>query len=103
MEGKIVLVTGATAGIGLVTATALAAEGADLILTGRNQQKAEDTVQQIKNKTGNKSVQYLLADFSNLGQVRDLVADFKEQYSHLDVLVNNVGAFFNKRINTLWG
>jgi len=103
MTGKICLVTGATAGIGKITATALAAQGAELIITGRNQQKAKDTVRQIKSETGNQSVQYLLADFSDLQQVRDLAAAFKEQYSRLDVLINNAGAFFNSWIDTPYG
>lgn len=103
MLGKVCIVTGATAGIGKITATALAAQGAELIITGRNQQKTEATAQQIKSETGNESVQYLLSDFSDLQQVRDLVTAFKEQYSRLDVLVNNAGAFFNSRIETPYG
>ena len=103
MAGKICIVTGATAGIGKVTATALAAQGAELVITGRNQQKTEDTVRQIKSETGNESVQYLLADFSDLQHVRELAAAFKERCSRLDVLVNNAGAYFNSRIETPYG
>jgi retinol dehydrogenase-12 len=103
MAGKVCLVTGATAGIGKVTASALASQGADLIITGRNQQKTEDTVQEIRTETGNGSVQYLLADFSDLQQVRQLGESFKERYSRLDVLVNNAGAFFNSRVETSYG
>jgi len=103
LTGKICLVTGATAGIGKVTATALASQGATMMIAGRNQQKLEDTVRQIKSKTGNESVQYLLADFSELNQVRDLASVFKGHYDHLDVLVNNAGAFFSSRIDTSYG
>jgi len=103
MTGKICLVTGATAGIGKVTATELAAQGAELIITGRNQEKTENTVKQIKSKTGNDAVQYLLADFSDLQQVRELAAAFKESYARLDVLINNAGAFFNTRQETPYG
>jgi len=97
---KICLVTGATAGIGKITATALAAQGAELVIHGRNQEKAEITVNQIKTETGNHQVSYLLADFSDLDQVRNLAAEFQEKFDHLHVLVNNAGAFFNKRIPT---
>ena len=97
------MVTGATAGIGKVTATALAAQGAEVVIVGRNQQKTESTVQQIISETGNESVEYLLADFTDLQQVRDLAADFKESHSRLDVLVNNAGAFFNSRQETPYG
>jgi len=100
---KICLVTGATAGIGKITATALAAQGAELVIHGRNQEKAEITVNQIKAETGNDQVSYLLADFSDLDQVRNLAAEFQEKFDHLHVLVNNAGAFFNKRIPTSYG
>ncbi len=103
MTGKVCLVTGATAGIGKVTATALAAQGSEVVITGRNQQKAEDTVQVIKAETGNDSIHYLLADYSDLQQVRDMAGAFNEQYSRLDVLVNNAGAFFNRRRPTPYG
>lgn len=102
MPGKVCLVTGATAGIGKIAAAALAAQGAEVIITGRNPQKTIDSVQQIKSETGNQSVQYLLADFSDLKQVRDLAASFKERYSRLDILVNNAGTFLNTRINTCY-
>ena len=103
MAGKVCLVTGATAGIGKVTATGLANMGAEVIIAGRNKLKAEDTVRQIKSETGNESIQYLLADFSDLEQVRELARAFMEHFSRLDVLVNNAGAFFNKRIVTPYG
>ena len=103
MNEKICLVTGATAGIGKFTALGLASQGATVIITGRDRNKAEDTVQQIIAETGNQSVQYLLADFSDLDQVRALASEFKNHFSQLDVLVNNAGAFFNTRIDTLYG
>lgn len=103
LHGKICLVTGATAGIGKVAAAALAVQGAQVIITGRNPHKTRDTVEQINAETGNRSVQYLLADFSDLQQVRALAAAFKERYSHLDVLLNNAGTFFNTRLVTPYG
>ena len=103
MEGKICLVTGATSGIGRVTATALTGLGAEVVVAGRNRQKAEETVHQVRSETGNGAVHYLLADFSDLDQVRGLARSFKERYSQLDVLVNNAGAFFNARRETPYG
>ena len=103
MQGKVCLVTGATAGIGKVAAAALAAQGAEVVITGRNPQKTRDVVDQIKSETGNQSIQYLLADFSDLQQVRDLAASFKERCSRLDVLLNNAGAFYNNRKETALG
>lgn len=103
MNGKVCMVTGATSGIGEVTANALAARGAQVIVVGRNQHKAEDTVQQIQSETGSDSVHYLLADFADLQQIQDLVSSFKNQYSRLDVLINNAGAYFNTRRQTGYG
>ena len=103
MDGKVCLVTGATSGIGEITAAALAARGAQVVVVGRSQQKAEDTVQRIQSETGSNSIQYLLTDFADLQQVRDLVSSFKNQYSRLDVLINNAGAFFNTRRQTAYG
>jgi NAD(P)-dependent dehydrogenase (short-subunit alcohol dehydrogenase family) len=103
VAGKICLVTGATSGIGKVTATALAAQGAEVIIAGRNQQKAEETISRITSETANEAVQYLLADFSDLQQVRKMARAFKERYSRLDVLVNNAGSFFNTRRETPYG
>ena len=92
MAGKICLVTGATSGIGKETALGLARQGATVVVGGRNEERAMSTVEQIKQRTGNPSVDYLLADLSSLQQVRDLAAEFKSRYSRLDVLVNNAGA-----------
>ena len=53
--------------------------------------------------TGNQQVSYLLADFSDLDQVRDLAKDYQDRHEHLHLLINNAGGFFNKRISyTIW-
>jgi len=103
MQGKICLVTGGTTGIGKVAATVLAAQGAQVIITGRDAQRTMEAAEYIKDESGNPSVQYLSADFSDLRQVRDLAAAFKERYSRLDVLLNNAGAFYNTRVKTPYG
>jgi NAD(P)-dependent dehydrogenase (short-subunit alcohol dehydrogenase family) len=96
LSGKVCLVTGATAGIGKVTAAALAARGAVVVIAGRNPQKTADTAREIQAATGN-TVDYLLADFADLRQVRKLAAAFQHKYTRLDVLVNNAGGYFNSR------
>jgi retinol dehydrogenase 12 len=103
LSGKVCLVTGATAGIGKVTAAALAARGATLVLAGRSAQKTAAVAREIQSATGNPAVSCLLADFSDLRQVRELAEAFKRQYPRLDVLVNNAGAFFNTRKETAHG
>jgi NAD(P)-dependent dehydrogenase (short-subunit alcohol dehydrogenase family) len=103
LKGKVCLVTGATSGIGTFTAAGLAAQGAEVVLAGRNRQKAEDALDLIQRRTGSEALSYLLADFRDLGQVRSLALDFKARYPRLDVLVNNAGAFFFSRRESSYG
>jgi NAD(P)-dependent dehydrogenase (short-subunit alcohol dehydrogenase family) len=97
MTGKICLVTGATNGIGKVTALALAKMGATVFVVGRNPEKTDTVVKAIRRVSGSANVHKLLADLSVQAQVRDLAAAFKSQQDHLDVLVNNAGALFMRR------
>ena len=97
LSGKIVLVTGATDGIGLYTAEALAAIGARVILVGRNPQKTEQAARAIGEKTANPAVDFLVADLSSQKEIRRLADEFRNRYDHLHVLVNNAGAIFMKR------
>ncbi|MFN8597334.1 MAG: SDR family oxidoreductase [Anaerolineae bacterium] len=97
MQGKIVLVTGATNGIGYEAAKALAARGATIIGVGRNPQKCADTADQIKASTGNSWIEFLVADLSRQSEVRRVAAEFKRKYDRLDVLLNNAGAYFANR------
>ena len=94
MHGKICLVTGATAGIGLATARALAQKGAVVYIVGRSLDKCAATVSQIRTETDNQAVEYLLADLSSQEQIRALAIQFQSRQQRLDVLVNNAGAFF---------
>ncbi|KIC94229.1 SDR family NAD(P)-dependent oxidoreductase [Flavihumibacter solisilvae] len=97
MEQKTILITGATDGIGKITAKSLAAQGHIIIVHGRSRQKAEAVCQEIKSETGNDKVDYVLADLLSMADIKRMVADFKSRYYHLDVLINNAGAFFNKQ------
>jgi NAD(P)-dependent dehydrogenase (short-subunit alcohol dehydrogenase family) len=103
MHGKVCIVTGATSGIGKVTAQALAQRGATVIVVGRNQGRGEAKVNEIRANVGNPSVVLMLADLSSQASVRQLAQDFKQQYARLDVLVNNAGAFNMQRTLTVDG
>ncbi len=98
MKGKICLVTGATAGIGEATALLLAKLGATVVGVGRNPAKIENSIRMIKEKSGNPDVAFLKADLSS-----ELAQQFKDQYSRLDVLVNNAGATFTERQQSIDG
>ena len=103
MAGKVCLVTGGTSGLGRVTAEALAAKGADVILVGRDPRKAEAAVAEIRAATGNPAVSALVADLSSQAEVRRLAAEFLRDHHRLDVLVNNAGAMFARRLETADG
>ena len=97
MSGKVCLVTGATAGIGFATALALAHQGATLVGVGRNLDKCQAVTAQIRQETGNPAVEFMQADLSSQAEVRRFAEEFKRSHPRLDVLVNNVGAFFMSR------
>jgi NAD(P)-dependent dehydrogenase (short-subunit alcohol dehydrogenase family) len=103
MKGKVILVTGATAGIGKVTALELARKGATVVLVGRDPAKAEATVAEIRQATGNDAVEALLCDVSSQAAVRKLAADYRAKHDRLDVLVNNAGAILGERKTTADG
>src|SRR5438270_1490302 len=96
MSGKTCLVTGATSGIGAVTARVLAERGATVVVVGRSRERAEATVARIREGTGNPSVESLLADLSSQASIRQLAREIQERYPRLDVLVNNAGALFTR-------
>jgi NAD(P)-dependent dehydrogenase (short-subunit alcohol dehydrogenase family) len=100
---KVILITGATSGIGLVTARELARMGGHVFGVGRNAQRCERTADQIRSETGNPHVEYLVADLSSQAQVRALAESFGKRSEQLDVLVNNAGGIFFRRQTSVDG
>ena len=103
MQGKICLITGATAGIGEAAAMLFAAQGATIVGVGRNPVKIEKSLQKIKEVTGNPNVTFLLADLSSQQDIRSLAKEYRDRFDRLDVLVNNAGATFTKRAESVDG
>ena len=97
MAGKRVLITGATAGIGRITARALAKAGADVILVGRNPAKGRDAVAEIARQAGGDQASFIQADLSVQAEVRRLADEVAGRWDRLDVLINNAGAMFARR------
>lgn len=97
MEGKVCLVTGASSGIGKVTASELADMGATVVMLCRNRAKGEAVQAEIKEASGNAHIDLLIADLSELSQVRRAATEFKEKYARLHVLINNAGGINAER------
>ncbi len=103
MQGKSVLVTGATDGIGKITARELAKMGAAVTIVSRNPEKTARTVIEIREASGNPNVDMLVADLSSQADIRRAAAEFNARHDHLNVLVNNAGAYFMKRTESVDG
>lgn len=104
MQSKIILVTGASGGIGKETALTLAKKGHTVIIHGRNVEKTKATLTEIKKETGNKKLDMLTADLSVMSEVEIFAKKIKEKYNRIDVLINNAGGQFGtKREETIEG
>jgi NAD(P)-dependent dehydrogenase (short-subunit alcohol dehydrogenase family) len=96
MESKIILITGATSGIGKAAAKALAKQGHTIIIHGRNNEKTLRVCEEIKSESGNANVDMLLGDMFLLSDVKKMADEFKAKYQKLDVLINNAGGTMGK-------
>lgn len=99
---KTYLITGATAGIGLECAVQLASPDAHLVLIGRNEAKLAHAKDRVL-AAGATAVDTLICDFSSLDSVRTLAQRILANYPHVDVLINNAGAVYMSRTETVDG
>jgi NAD(P)-dependent dehydrogenase (short-subunit alcohol dehydrogenase family) len=97
VKGKQVLITGATAGIGLAAAVALAARGAKIAFVARSEERSRDALKRIKAAAGSAPVDVLLADLSSQASVRRLADQALQRYNRIDVLINNAGGVYPER------
>jgi NAD(P)-dependent dehydrogenase (short-subunit alcohol dehydrogenase family) len=103
LKGRIALVTGATGGIGRQSALELARLGAHVIIVGRDEKKCERVTREIQEASGNRQVDFLVADLSSMEEVRRLAQQVKQRYGRLNVLLNNAGGVNMKRFLTADG
>jgi len=99
---KTIVLTGATAGIGLESALQLGAQGHHLVLVGRNQTKLDAAAARVT-EAGASAVETFVADHERLDSIRALAADLRSSYSRFDVLINNAGTVYDKRTVTVDG
>jgi NAD(P)-dependent dehydrogenase (short-subunit alcohol dehydrogenase family) len=97
MKGKVVLVTGANAGLGKETALALAKMGAQVVCVSRDRSRGEAAVAEIKAASGSANVELMLADLSSQKSIRAFAAELKRTHPKLHVLVNNAGVINAER------
>lgn len=89
--------TGANAGVGKETALALARLGATVVMVARSAERGAAALADARRQSGSEQLSLLLADLSSQASIRQLAADFKAKYDRLHVLVNNAGAIFMRR------
>lgn len=103
MSKSTMIVTGATSGIGFHTAVAVAASGAHVVLVGRSEARCQAAISEIQQLHPNADVTYRVADLSDQAQVVALADDVQRHYERLDVLINNAGAYFAQREESVDG
>jgi retinol dehydrogenase 14 len=96
MTGRRVLVTGGSSGIGRATALGLAAMGARVAITGRDPERTEAAAIEIRRASGGE-VDVFVADLSSQAEVRRMAGEVLERLPRIDVLVNNVGGYWDRR------
>jgi NAD(P)-dependent dehydrogenase (short-subunit alcohol dehydrogenase family) len=96
MAAKTIVLTGASDGIGAAAARKLVADGHNVVLVGRNEQKTTALANEL-------SSPFFLADFTKLSEVRELAAGLSAAYPRIDVLANNAGGIFGDKARTVDG
>ncbi len=97
IKGKTAIITGATSGIGRVTAMTLARRGAELVLPVRSTEKGEALKKEIRDKTGNASVEVMSCNLASMNSIRQFAEAFREKHDRLHILINNAGIWEMKR------
>ena len=105
LRGKVVVISGATSGIGLQAALRFAEQGCLVIGIGRSEHKIQQAIQSIQEQVSPAAIHYVLADLSLQKQVRRAAQEIKtllqqHEIDHIDILINNAGTFAGKLIYT---
>ncbi|NHC41545.1 SDR family NAD(P)-dependent oxidoreductase [Bacillus sp. MM2020_1] len=100
-EYPIIVMTGATSGIGQIAAIEIAKYGAHLVLTARNKERAKATEKLIKEASPNTEVDFYFGDLSLMKDVRRIGIEIKQNYSKIDILIHNAGLHgFEQRVTS---
>jgi len=96
-DQRIIMVTGANSGIGKEIVLQLAEKGMKVIMACRQQETGQAALNEIKELTGNESLELMTVDLASLENIHDFVKEFKSKFSKLNVLINNAGVSIPKR------
>ena len=99
LKGKVAIVTGSTSGMGRATAELFAREGAKVVVTGRNEERAKEVVEKIKSE-GNEAT-YVIVDMVKTEDLKKIVDKTIEEYGTVDILFNNAGMLSTTPIEEL--
>lgn len=91
ISSKVVIVTGASSGIGLEVARYLAAMGGTIVFACRNEQKTLEVIEEIKKETDNEKLEFMPLDLSCLESVNQFCLYFKKRFNQVDIIINNAG------------
>ena len=97
LAGRVIVVTGATSGLGLAAATQLALDGATVVVVGRNPDKTTRVVQQLRDATANPNVSAAIANMGDDDSVRRAGERILADHDRLDVLIHNAGSLSHRR------
>jgi NAD(P)-dependent dehydrogenase (short-subunit alcohol dehydrogenase family) len=103
MLGKIVVITGATSGIGRIAAEQLAARGARIVIVARDQKRADGTVERLRQVAPQIAHRAYIADLLSLAETKQVGARIAAEEPRIDVLINNAGNIFATRAVTVDG
>jgi NAD(P)-dependent dehydrogenase (short-subunit alcohol dehydrogenase family) len=100
VAGKVVVITGGNTGIGKEAAVGLAGLGAQVAITSRNEERGKSALREIRDRSGNDSVEVMSLDLASFRSIRSFAADVLDRFDRLDVLVNNAGLILLHRTET---
>jgi retinol dehydrogenase-12 len=97
VRDKVIVITGASSGLGLETARQLAGQGGEIVMIVRDRARGEHARSQLAQAAAGKSPVLLMADLSVQADIRRVARQVRDRYDHVDVLVNNAGSAFSRR------